>query len=85
MGIIGGIDVMYDFLKFYDDYCGSKGYALDIYHSTIMNWCISIGYKCTHHKHGEKIIEVQHCDMELAFALAQVKLKEWLLEYKGGY
>lgn len=31
------------------------------------------------------IVQVQHSDMELAFAKAHVELKEWLLEHDGGY
>lgn len=31
------------------------------------------------------IVDVQDCDMELAFARAHVELKEWLLENCGGY
>jgi hypothetical protein len=76
---------MSDFLKFYDRIKHNKGWALEIYHSSIMDWCISIGYKTTHPKHGEMILYVQSCDMELAFAKAQVELKEWLLKNEGGY
>ena len=50
-----------------------------------MDWCINVGYKTTHEKHGEDVIRVQDCDMEFAFSKAQVKLKQWLLDNKGGY
>ena len=76
---------MHDFLKFYDSIQHGKGWALQIYHSSIVDWSISLGYKLTHPKHGEEIFSVQHCDMKLAFAKAQVALKEWLLENEGGY
>lgn len=76
---------MDDFLKFYDSIKNNHGWALEIYHSSIMDWAITIGYKVTHPKHGETILHVQHCDMELTFAMAHVELKKWLLENEGGY
>lgn len=76
---------MESFLKFYDGVNFKNGFALEIYHSSIVDWSICIGYKATNPKHGEYIVKVQHCDMELAFAKAQVEFKEWLLENKGGY
>ena len=33
----------------------------------------------------EELVNVQHCDAELCFAVAQVQLKNWLLEHEGGY
>jgi hypothetical protein len=75
---------MQDFLKFYNE--KKKGnWTLNIYHSSIMDWCITIGYKVTSKNHGETIIDVQSCDMEFVFAKAQVELKEWLLNNEGGY
>lgn len=76
---------MDDFLRFYNMIKDGNGWALEIYHSSIMDWCITIGYKTTHPKHGTDIIKVQDNDMELAFAKAQIKLKEWLLDNNGGY
>lgn len=76
---------MYDFLKFYNLIANSRGYKLEIYHSSIVDWCIAVGYKVTHPKHGEQIISIQDGDMELAFAKAHVALKEWMLEHEGGY
>lgn len=32
-----------------------------------------------------KIVDESDCDMELCFARAHVKLKEWLSEFNGGY
>lgn len=75
---------MVEFLRFYDE-SNEGAWSLEIYHSSIMDWCITIGYKTTHHKHGEVIINVQGCDMDLVFAKAQVNFKEWLLENQGGY
>ncbi|UED78102.1 hypothetical protein [Brevibacillus sp. DP1.3A] len=75
---------MHEFVRFYDE--ANKGdWYLEIYHSSIMDWCIRIGYKTTHHRRGEAIINVQDCDMDLAFAKAQVAFKEWLRESEGGY
>lgn len=76
---------MSDFLKFYNSIKSNHSFALEIYHSSIMDWCITIGYKVTSIKHGETIIHVQSCDMELVFAMAQVELKNWLSENEGGY
>jgi hypothetical protein len=70
---------MQDFLEFFNEKKRSYGWALEIYYSSIMDWCISIGYKTTHPKHGDTIIQVQNCDMKLVFANAHVQLKEWLL------
>ena len=38
-------------------------------------------------RNGEDVIIVDEsdCDMELCFAKAHVGLKEWLLEFNGGY
>jgi hypothetical protein len=76
---------MNDFLMFYDKIKHGRGWALEIYHSSIMDWCITIGYKVTHVKHGDTILHIQSCDMELCFAMAQVELKKWLSENEGGY
>jgi len=76
---------MYDFLKFYDSISHNKGWALDIYNSSIMDWCITLGYKTTHPKSNETIFTVQSSDLELVFAMAQIELKNWLLENEGGY
>lgn len=75
---------MNDFLRFYNRVANSNGFRLEIYHSSIADWCITVGFKTTY-KDGEDIFTVQDCDVELAFAKAQVQLKEWLRENKGGY
>lgn len=75
---------MQDFLLFYNEV--KKGsWALEIYHSSIMDWCITIGYKVGHLLNGTTIIHVQNYDMQLVFAKAQVELKEWLSKFEGGY
>lgn len=76
---------MSDFLRFYDNIKHGHGWALYIYHTSIADWCITLGYKMTHSKHGEEIFSIQDCDMELAFAKAQIALKEHLMESEGGY
>lgn len=75
---------MKEFVRFYKK--KNRGdWTLDIYHSSIMDWCITVGYKTTNEKNGQIIINIQDCDVDLAFAKAQVALKEWLLEHQGGY
>jgi|688.fasta_scaffold506724_2 hypothetical protein len=76
---------MNEFLVFFNEKRRIYGWSLEIYYSSIMDWCITIGYKTTHPKHGDTILHVQSCDMEYVFAKAQVELKEWLLENEGGY
>lgn len=75
---------MESFLVFYNKI--KKSYwALEIYHSSIVDWSIRIGYKYGFPKHGEYIVSVQDCDIEMVFAKAQVALKEWLCTNEGGY
>jgi hypothetical protein len=76
---------MEDFLRFFNGYCKKEFYELNVHYTSISDWIIEIGFKCTHPRHGEIIVHVQHCDMEYAFAKAQVNFKEWLLENEGGY
>lgn len=76
---------MNEFLNFYNRIKNTHPWSLTIYHSSISDWVITIGYKTTHVKNGEEIINVQNCDMEYAFAKAQIELKEWLLNNEGGY
>lgn len=77
---------MQDFLKFYDLMADKYGFTLNIYRYGVSDWVIRIGYtgenvSCP----VETIVSVQNCDMDLAFATAQVEFKEWLLDHKGGY
>lgn len=77
---------MSDFLKFFAEKVKDYPMHLEIYYSKVMDWCIDIYKKDIWT--GEKLAEmvnVQNCDMELAFAKAQVELKEWLMENEGGY
>ena len=73
------------FLKFFDSIADQNEFNLEIYYSSIVDWCITVGYKSTSKNHGVKVISVQECDPELAFAKAQVQLKEWISTNKGGY
>ena len=61
------------------------GFNLSIYNSSIMDWVIEVGYKTAHKKSGKIVVYVQTCDMELAFAEAQVKLKEYMSKEYEGY
>ena len=72
------------FLRFYDQ-VKKDSWALEIYHSSIIDWRVTIGYKSTHPNFGETIIDVQNCDIEYTFAKSQILLKDWLLENEGGY
>jgi len=84
---------MSEFLTFFDEKVKSFPMHLDIYYSKIMSWVITVTKKdCAsdypdspHDGNDVIIVEVNEPDMSLAFAKAQVELKEWLLEYEGGY
>lgn len=84
---------MNDFLKFVDDLRHSFPITVDIYYSKIMNWCICVSKKgCAsdypdspHDGEDAILAKAQGVDIELVFAKAHVRLKEWLLEYEGGY
>ena len=56
------------FLKFFDSIADQNGFNLEIYYSSIVDWCITVGYKSTSKNHGEKVISIQECEPELAFA-----------------
>ena len=73
---------MSDFLKFFDEVVQGYPMHLEIYYSKIMYWIIEV-YKGTDPKID--ILFVQSNDIELVFAMAQVELKEWLVEKDGGY
>jgi hypothetical protein len=78
---------MESFLKWYASIANGYGFSLSIYHSSIMDWCIDLGYKCTHREYndGKAVISVQSVDIELAFSEFQVKLKKYMLEKYKGY
>lgn len=84
---------MTDFLRFMDYLQHSFPVHVEIYYNGIMDWCIRVyrkgcasEYPDSPHEGSDAILcDVQHCDMELAFAMAHVAVKEWLFEYNGGY
>ena len=77
---------MNEFLKFFDEKAKSYPMHLEIYYSKIIDWSINVYKKgCGENGSDLKILYVQHCDIELAFAKAYVELKEWLLKHNGGY
>lgn len=77
---------MNDLIIFFEEVNNrSLEYTMEIYYSSIVDWRVTIGYKYTHPRHGEMIVDVQHCDKEYVFAKAQVLFKEWLLEHESGY
>ena len=86
---------MDDFLRFFNKKRETFPMHLNIFYSKAMDWNIII-YKigcfdeypdAERDETGNVIIAriESCCDMELAFAEAQVKLKDWLSEYEGGY
>lgn len=76
---------METFLRWFHEIRDTYGFCIEIYSSSIMDWCIKVGYKSTMPQHGTVVILIQDCDVDLAFAKAQVKLKDWLMENEGGY
>lgn len=77
---------MQDFLEFFEEQRHSTAMHLEIYYSKVMDWVIQVYKKgCVDDGEDLVILYVQEYDMKLAFAKAQIKLKEWLLENEGGY
>ena len=84
---------MSDFLEFYNELRKRFPLHLVIYQSKIMDWCIEnmkIGcaddYPTAEHEGKDVLlVRVQHCDMKYCFAKAHAALKDWLMEYEGGY
>lgn len=84
---------MDDFMKFLDKKVKDFPMHIEIYYSKICDWNVYIYKKdCAKdypdsEKNGEDavICNVQDSDIELAFAKAQCKVKEWLLNNCGGY
>lgn len=77
---------MADFLRFFDDIVKRFPMHLEITYSKVTDWGIRIYRKgCADDGSDEKIVSVQDCDIEMCFALAQVHLKNWLLDAEGGY
>lgn len=77
---------MTEFLKFFNEKRRHYPMHLEITYSKICDWIIRIYRKgCAPDGSDLHLVFVQHPDMELAFAKAHVDLKEWFLEYEGGY
>ena len=77
---------MNEFLKFFDEMAKKYPMHLSIGYSKVVDWNIYIYKKgCGENGKDLVIVDVQDCDMELAFAKAQVELKEWLCDNEGGY
>ncbi len=85
--------MMQDFLRFIDSKVGEFPLHIEICYNKMTDWCIYIYKKGCAKDYPESWIEgdnailcnVSSCDMELTFAMAHVKVKEWLSEYEGGY
>lgn len=73
---------MNEFIKFFDEKVHDYPMHLEIYYSKIMDWTIRVYKKMDK---DIEIVNIQDCDVELAFAKAQVQLKEWLVDNEGGY
>lgn len=84
---------MNDFLKFIDELASHFPVHVSINYSKICDWEIYVYKKGCADDYPESpridddaiLCHVQSCDVELAFAMAHVKVKEWLCEYNGGY
>lgn len=68
-----------DNLKELEHFCRINNFALEIYYSRIVDWCVNIVADKT------SIVRVEHCDVYYALAKAHVYLKDWLSENRGGY
>lgn len=84
---------MNEFLKFFDEKARDFPMHMEIYYSKIMDWSIKVwkeGCKSDYPDamfSGDDVIilHVQDHDLELCFAEAQVRLKNWLRMHTGGY
>ena len=84
---------MSDFLEFYNNLRKTFPLHLVIHQSKIMDWCIEIikkgcadDYPTAEHEGNDVLlVRVQHSDMKYCFAKAHAALKDWLMEYEGGY
>lgn len=84
---------MNDFLKFIDELAHHFPVHVSIYYSKIVDWeiivykkgCASDFPESPHDEDDAILCHVQSCDVELAFAMAQVEVKDWLCKYNGGY
>ena len=77
---------MNEFLVFFRDVVKHYPMHLEIAYSKTIDWSITVWRKgCGKHGEDAVILNIQNCDMEFAFAKAQIELKEWLLSHEGGY
>lgn len=84
---------MNEFLKFLDEKVKDFPMHIEIGYNKTCDWGIYIYKKgCADdfpnsRRNGQDVIicSVQACDMELAFARAQVEVKEWFSDNCGGY
>lgn len=74
---------MSEFLRFIDELRERRRIWLEIAYSSVVDWDITIHLIVENQK--KCVVNVQHCDMEYAFAKAHVELKDWLSENEGGY
>lgn len=84
---------MNEFLKFFDEKVQVYPMHLTICYNKTCDWMIEIAKKgcaadyptAEHHGNDVLICFAQAEDIELCFAKAYVALKEWLIEFDGGY
>ena len=85
---------MNEFFEFFDELQNTLQMHLSVTYSHICEWEINIWIKggaedypdASHNESGDVIVShVQDCDIKYAFAKAYVDLKEWLLDFTGGY
>ena len=84
---------MTEFLKFFDELVKSFPLHLDISYNQTCDWVIYIYKKgfaweypgSRRDGNDAVLVYAQNHDMELCFAMAQIQLKEWLSEHRGGY
>lgn len=76
---------MKEFFRVYNKHHSKLGLSLNIFQTSIGNYCIHITYKQDHLNFGKILIKVVEMDYELAFAKAQVELKDWLVKHNDGY
>ena len=84
---------MNDFLTFIDRLTNYFPVHVDIHYSKFTDWCICVtkvgcasDYPESDHIDNDAILcDVQECDKELAFARAQVAVKDWLIRFNDGY
>lgn len=75
---------MTDLMEVYDRHALRLGLKMELYHSNIIDWRITIE-KRKSLTECELIVDVQHCDYKYVLAKAEVELKDWLSEHNDGY